>query len=97
MLREARRAAGWSQRQLAARSGVASTLISAYENGRRQCGADVLLLLLEAAGYDLELVSSVERSRPAAQQLEQVCAMAMALPRRRPGPLRFPPVRTLTS
>jgi transcriptional regulator with XRE-family HTH domain len=94
LLREARTCAGLSQKELARRSGVAHTLISAYENGRRVPGGDLLLRLLDAAGASLDLSVSVQRSRNAAAQLEQVCALAMALPRRDPGPLRFPPLRS---
>lgn len=90
LLRAARRQAGLTQRQLAARGGIAVTLLSAYENGRRQPAGDTLLRLLEAAGAQLQVVSRVEQSRTAAAQLEQVCALAMALPRREAGPLRYP-------
>lgn len=38
---------------------------------------------------------SVERSREAARKLEQVCALAMALPAKDPGPLTYPPFREL--
>lgn len=97
LLREARSAAGFTQRELAARGGVAATLLSHDENGRRQPAADTLLRLLEAAGSRLEVRSSVADSRDAAAVLEQVCAVAMALPRRDPGPLRYPSWRTLAS
>lgn len=90
LLRSARAAAGLSQRDLARRSGVAQPLISAVENGRRQPGADLLLRLLRATGHDLRLVDTVESSREAAAKLEQVAALAMALPSRDPGPLAFP-------
>ena len=96
MLRDTRHRAGLSQRQLAARSGVAETLISAYENGRRVPGGDALMALLEACGASLDLTTSVERARGSAAQLEQVAAIAMALPRRRPGPLTYPTFRELT-
>lgn len=97
LLRQTRAAAGLTQRQLSQRSGVAPTLISAYENGRRQPAGDTLLALLDALGVRLEPVGSVPASRPAAAALEQVCAMAMALPRRDPGPLRYPSFATLRS
>lgn len=97
LLREARAGAGLSQRQLAARSGIASTLISAYENGRRTPGGDALLRLLAACGASLEFTSSVERGRSSAAQLEQVAALAMALPRRDAGPLAYPSFRCLTA
>lgn len=95
LLREARRVAGLSQRELSRRSGVAPTLISAYENGRRQPAGDTVLALLDATGTDVVLRSSVLESRQAAAQLEQVCALAMVLPRRDPGALAFPPFGSL--
>lgn len=94
LLREARTRAGLSQNELGRRSGVAPTLISAYENGRRTPGGDTLLRLIDASGATLAMTVSVERSRQAAAQLEQVCALAMELPRRARGPLAFPSFRT---
>ena len=90
LLVQARTAAGLTQRQLARRAGVPQPLISAYERGRRQPGADMLLRLLRATGHEVQLRSTVEASREAAAKLEQVCAMAMALPARDRGPLAFP-------
>lgn len=42
-----------SQAELAARAGVAQSVISAYEAGRRQPALATLARLIEAAGYDL--------------------------------------------
>lgn len=95
LLRHARAEAGLTQAQLAARAGVPQSLISAYERGRRQPGADMLLRLLAATGHRVVLRSTVEESTEAAAKLAQVCALAMALPARPPGPLRYPPFRTL--
>ena len=53
MLRRARVRAGLSQAELAARAGVAQSVISAYEAGRRQPALPTLARLIEAAGYDL--------------------------------------------
>jgi transcriptional regulator with XRE-family HTH domain len=87
--------AGLSQKELERRSGVASTLISAYENGRRVPSGDALIRLLEACGGSVEVVTTVERGRQAAAQLEQVAAIAMALPRREAGPLEYPSFKQL--
>ncbi len=95
LLRRARVAAGFSQRALAERFGCDKTLISAYENGRREPGADQLLRLLAAASARVEVTSSVDAGRDAAAQLEQVAALAMALPRRDAGRLAYPSFRTL--
>ncbi|GAC1610548.1 MAG: hypothetical protein NVS3B26_17880 [Mycobacteriales bacterium] len=96
LLVRARREAGLSQRALTRRSGVAQSLISAYETGHRQPGAEMLLRLLRATGHDVELIDTVEGSREAARRLEQVCALAMALPSRPPGKLAFPSWRELS-
>ena len=94
-LREVRHRAGLSQNELARRSGVASTLISAYENGRRVPSGDALIRLIEACGGSIDLATTVDRARDAARALEQVAALAIALPRREPGELEFPSFRAL--
>jgi len=53
LLRLARVKAGLTQSALAEKAGVAQTLISAYENGRRQPTIPTLVRLLEAAGFEL--------------------------------------------
>lgn len=55
LLRLARAKAGLTQDQMAERAGVAQSLISAYENGRRQPTMPTLLRLVEAAGFDLRM------------------------------------------
>jgi transcriptional regulator with XRE-family HTH domain len=55
LLRLARVKAGLTQGELAERAGVAQSLISAYENGRRQPTMPTLSRLLEAAGFDLRM------------------------------------------
>lgn len=53
LLRLARAKAGLPQSALAERVGVAQSLISAYENGRRQPTLPALRRLLAAAGFEL--------------------------------------------
>lgn len=55
LLRDARTRAGLSQRELADRAGVAQSVISAYESGRRQPSVPTLGRLIEASGHQLEL------------------------------------------
>lgn len=88
LLREARRRAHLSQRALSRRTGVPQPLISAYETGARQPGADMLLRLVRATGHDLALHDTVASSRTAAAKLEQVVGMASGLPARRKPPVR---------
>lgn len=54
LIKLARIKAGWiSQHDLARRAGVAQSVISAYEAGRRQPSLPSLLKILRAAGVDL--------------------------------------------
>jgi transcriptional regulator with XRE-family HTH domain len=95
LLRAARVESALTQTELAARTGVPQSLISAYERGRRQPGADMLLRLLAGTGHEVVLRSSLAGSREAADKLAQVVALASALPVRAPGPLRYPSFTTL--
>lgn len=55
LLQLARLKAGLSQRALAERAGVPTTMISAYERGKRQPTLNTLLGLLHAAGFELNM------------------------------------------
>jgi uncharacterized protein len=55
LLRQARKRAGLSQVELAARAEVAQSVISAYESGRRQPSVRLLARLIDAAGFELTL------------------------------------------
>jgi transcriptional regulator with XRE-family HTH domain len=95
-LRHARRAAGLSQIELAARTGTSQATISAYESGAKQPSIDTLSRLLAAVGRRLttERGSVLEPSRAqherAARSLADVIALAEALPKRHARSLRYP-------
>lgn len=55
VLREARERAQLSQTDVARRSGIAQSVISAYESGRREPGVRTLARLVKATGHELEL------------------------------------------
>ena len=55
LIRLARAKGGLTQDEMAARAGVVQSLISAYENGRRQPTVPTLLRLLESVGFDLRM------------------------------------------
>jgi uncharacterized protein len=59
LLRQARKRAGLSQVDLAARAGVTQSVISAYESGQRQPSLPALARLVDAA--DLELTMGLRR------------------------------------
>ena len=96
-LREARRRAQLSQQALAASAGVAPSVLSAYETGARQPSAKMLARLVRAAGAELRIVEPQEQMMRQKAMLEQVVAMASALPQRPPGELTYPTFRSLTS
>src|SRR5213082_388949 len=55
LLQLARLKARLTQRELAERAGVPTTMISAYERSKRQPTLETLLRLLRAAGFDLRM------------------------------------------
>ena len=64
LLRRARKQAGLSQMDLAARAGVTQSVISAYEAGQRQPSIPALARLIGAAGFELTLGLRRPRGRP---------------------------------
>lgn len=55
VLRQARAKSGMSQIEVARRSGIAQSVISDYERGKREPGADTYAELLEILGFTLVL------------------------------------------
>jgi transcriptional regulator with XRE-family HTH domain len=90
LLVEARRAAGLSQASLARRADIPRSVLNAYEHGKRQPGADALISILRAAGFDLALVRRMDLEHNA-RVLGQVLDLAERLPWRPRRSLRYPP------
>lgn len=67
LLREARRRAGLSQSELAARAGVTQSVVSEYEADKRQPAVPTLARLVAATGHELTL--ALERRDPAVRGL----------------------------
>jgi uncharacterized protein len=67
LLRTARERSGLSQSELARRSGVAQSVVSAYEAGKRQPALPTLSKLIAATGHSLAI--NLERSDPAVRGL----------------------------
>lgn len=92
LLREARRRNHLSRR-LAQRGGTSPSTLSAYESGSSVPSVATLTRLLRAAGFEPEI--SLRPAPPAdeqelARKIEALFEFVDVLPRRRPGPLRFP-------
>ncbi len=84
-LRDLRTKAGLTQAEVARRVGIPSTVVSAYECGRRQPSLDVVGRMIEALGFEIRFVrrlDPVEQGR----KLAEVLRLAEALPYR-PRPL----------
>ena len=69
-------------------------MLSVYESGRREPSSEALARILAAAGFELRLGPVVREldDRRAGRILEQVLDLAEALPTRRRGALRYPPM-----
>ncbi|HWC35582.1 MAG TPA: helix-turn-helix domain-containing protein [Mycobacteriales bacterium] len=67
LLRTAREGAGLSQTELARRSGVPQSMLSAYEAGKRQPAVSTLAKLIDATGYTLTM--GLQRSDPSVRGL----------------------------
>jgi transcriptional regulator with XRE-family HTH domain len=102
VLREARHRARLSQSALAERAGTSQATISAYETGAKEPSVSTLTRLLAATGHSLELTARRPVRQPSNPELirrgrilAEVLGLAEALPARRRGDLRYPPLRTL--
>lgn len=94
-----RKASGFSQTELARRSGLDRSAVSAYEHGRRQPSVTALARLAGAAGMDLDLAtaSTAAADEHAGRVLAQVLQLAEALPYRPRDELTYPPLIQLSA
>jgi transcriptional regulator with XRE-family HTH domain len=85
-LRAIRHRAGLSQVELARRVGITASVLSAYEHGKRQPGADIFLTLIRAADFEPTYARRFD-DRVQGRRLAEVLDLAEALPYRpRPMP-----------
>ncbi len=89
-----RRMSGLSQAELARRTGMQSSVLSAYEHGRRQPSGAALARIARSAGLELTVTplsdqAALERS---GKVLKDVLELADSLPSRRRGELTYPPL-----
>ncbi len=99
LIAQIRQTSGLSQAELARRSGLQSSVLSAYEHGRRQPSVSALARIARAAGLELEIspltdADALERS---GRVLLDVLELADRMPSRPRGELTYPPLIRLAS
>jgi len=99
LIAQIRQTSGLSQAELARRSGLQSSVLSAYEHGRRQPSVTALARIARAAGLELEIspltdADALERS---GRVLLDVLELADRMPSRPRGELTYPPLIRLAS
>jgi uncharacterized protein len=99
LIAQIRRTAGLSQVDLARRSGLQQSVLSAYEHGRRQPSVAALARIAAAAGMGLDLTPSrnAAAEEHAGRVLAQVLELAEALPYRPHNELAYPPLIQLSA
>jgi transcriptional regulator with XRE-family HTH domain len=86
LIRTARRKAGLTQRELAARAGTSHSTLAAYETGTKVPRADTLARIVRAAGFEPEvaLAARPDRDREAkGRELLAALELAAQFPLRR--------------
>lgn len=93
-----RKTSGFSQTELAQRSGLDRSVLSAYEHGRRQPSVAALARIAAAAGMELDLAaaSNAAADEHVGRVLAQVLELAEALPYRPRDELTYPPLIQLS-
>jgi len=84
-LRNLRRSAGLTQVEVAARAGIPSTVLSAYERGCRTPSVVIAEQIVEAMGYSVRFVRQLDPHQQSARLID-VLSLGEALPYR-PRPL----------
>jgi transcriptional regulator with XRE-family HTH domain len=99
LIGEIRRQGGLTQAQLARRTGMPSSVLSAYEHGRRQPSVAALARIATAAGLELQLAPAGDRAEVehAGKVLAQVLDLAEQLPYRPRPELSYPPLIRLAA
>jgi len=94
LIGQIRRASGLTQTQLAERSGLDRSVLSAYEHARRQPSVAAMARIARSAGLQLDLTPSeggpsLEHS---GKVLSMVLDLAGSLPFKGRGELEYPPL-----
>lgn len=94
LIERIRAAGGLTQVELARSTGMQSSVLSAYEHGRRQPSVAALARIARAAGLELELVPAARGSADehAGAVLSRVLDLAGSMPYRPRPELEYPPL-----
>jgi transcriptional regulator with XRE-family HTH domain len=93
-MRQIRRESGLKQIELARRTGIHSSVLSAYEHGSRQPAVAAMARIARAAGLELRVTPSSDQAEMlrAGRILLQVLDLAEQLPYRPREQLSYPPL-----
>jgi transcriptional regulator with XRE-family HTH domain len=99
LIREIRHESVLTQAELARRTGLARSVLSAYEHGHRQPSVAALARIAAAAGVELRLARQADRAvtEHAGRVLSQVLDLAEQLPYRPRPELAYPPLIRLAA
>ena len=99
LIGEIRRQAGFTQAELARRTGIPGSVLSVYEHRRRQPSVAVLARIASAAGLELQLAPAGDRAEieHAGKVLSQVLDLAESMPYRPRPELAYPPLIRLAA
>jgi transcriptional regulator with XRE-family HTH domain len=99
LIAQIRRISDLSQAELARRSGLQSSVLSAYEHGRRQPSVSALARIAGAAGLELAIspLSDADALDRSGRVLIDVLELADRMPSRPRGELTYPPLIRLAS
>jgi len=99
LIAQIRRTAGISQAELARRSGLPASVLSAYAHGRRQPSVSALARIASAAGLELEISPLADEAalERAGRVLIDVIGLADRMPSKPRGELAYPPLIRLAA
>jgi transcriptional regulator with XRE-family HTH domain len=99
LIAQIRQTSGLNQAELARRSGLQSSVLSAYEHGRRQPSVAALVRIARAAGLELEIspLADADALARSGEILIQVLDLADRMPSKPRGELLYPPLIQLAA